>query len=142
MPKPVSVPADPHVILYPACERENELKNVLDREAVGSLMFLAVVSGPDIAYSVNSVSKYLNKHNDKHWRAVKRILSYLVGAIDYGLEYCSGKSSTELIGYSDADFAGDLETRRSTTGYNFDLANGPVTWSSQRQKMVTLSTTT
>lgn len=55
--------------------------------------------------------------------------------------YRNGGSNFELIGYSDADYAGDIETRRSTTGYVFCLANGAVTWSSQRQKMVTLSTT-
>lgn len=64
-----------------------------------------------------------------------------MGTKDYGIEYCDGGSVFNLEGYSDADYAGDIETRRSTTGYVFKLANGPVTWSSQRQKLVTLSTT-
>ena len=139
--KTVSVPADPHAALSPTEEDEKESNNVPYREAVGSLVFLAAVSRPDIAFAVNSVSKYLSKHNATHWRAVKRIFAYLQGTIDYGIKYVSGGSEAMLIGFSDADYAGDVETRRSTTGYVFCLSNGAVTWSSQRQRLVTLSTT-
>lgn len=64
----------------------------------------------------------------------------MIGTRDRGIVYSSG-GNTELVGYSDADFAGDVDTRRSTSGFVFFLSNGPVTWSSQRQKLVTLSTT-
>jgi len=72
---------------------------------------------------------------------VKRVLAYLVDNLDVGIEYRYGGSEAGLVGYSDAEYASDLETRRSTTGYIFCMANGPVTWSCQRQKLVTLSTT-
>ena len=78
-------------------------------------MFLAIVSRPDIAYAVNSVSRFLNNYSNDHWRAVKRILAYLSGTIGHGIEFRGGGS--ELVGYSDADYAGDVETRKSTTGY-------------------------
>ena len=139
--KPANVPADPHAALSPSEENDEKSSSVPYREAVGSLVFLAAVSRPDIAFAVNSVSKYLSNHNAAHWRAVKRIFAYLKSTIDYGIEYSSGGSNVELIGFSDADYAGDIETRRSTTGYVFCLANGAVTWSSQRQRLVTLSTT-
>lgn len=139
--KPVSVPADPHVILSPTEIDSEKPSNMPYREAVGSLVFLAAVSRPDISYVVNSVSKYLNNHSHKHWRAVKRIFAYLSGTIDYCIEYKDGGSKPELIGFSDADYGSDVETRRSTTWYLFCLANGAISWSSQRQKMVTLSTT-
>ena len=135
------VPADPNVILSPFESEDRESSSVPYREAVGSLVFLASVSRPDIAFAVNSVSRFLSKHNAEHWRAVKRIFAYLGGTVDYGIEYRDGGSEPELIGFSDADYAGDIETRRSTTGYVFCLANGAITWSSQRQKLVTLSTT-
>ncbi|KAM0736959.1 Retrovirus-related Pol polyprotein from transposon TNT 1-94 [Formica fusca] len=138
--KPVSVPADPNAVLCPA-EDEDECDNVPYREAVGSLMFLAVVSRPDIAFAVNSVSKYLNKHSQAHWMAVKRIFAYVVGTKGRGILYKSGGNESELVGYCDADFAGDRKTRRSTIGYAFIFANGAISWSSQRQKIVTLSTT-
>ena len=139
--KPVSMPCDPHSVLFTANDYEIETETVPFREAVGSLMFLAIVSCPDIAYSMNLVSKYLNKHSNEHWRAVKIIFVYLKGTLDYGIEYCSGGTNLNLVGYSDADFDGDVDTRRSTPGFLFELAGGPVTWSSQRQKYFTLSST-
>lgn len=83
----------------------------------------------------------MSNHNASHWCAMKGVLAYLNGIIYYGIEYRSGGSDSGLVGFSDADFAGNIETRRSTTGYVFYLSNGSVTWSSHRQKLVTLSTT-
>ncbi|XP_033225907.1 secreted RxLR effector protein 161-like [Belonocnema kinseyi] len=137
----VCVPADLNVNLCQVEDQEKECKNVPFREAVGSLIFLATVSRPDIAYSVNVVSRYLNKHDDSHWQAVKLIYKYLVGTVGLGTEYRSGGSESQLIGFTDADYVSDRDTRRSVTGYAFNLANGLVTWSSQRQKLVTPSTT-
>lgn len=117
------------------------MSNVPYHEAVGSLMFLTVVSRPDLSYAVNLVSKYTNNHNENHWQAVKRIFRYLVGTVNVGIEYKYSGSLSKLIGFSDADFAGDVDIQRSTTGYAFSFANGLVSWSSQRQKLVTLSTT-
>lgn len=140
--KAVCVPADPNIILKPFGFESVKTDNVKPyREAVGSLMYLAILTRPDIAYSVNTLSKFLNNHYLSHWNAVKRVFAYLSGILDVGILYQSGGSNCDLIGFSDADYANDLETRRSTSGYVFCMANGPVTWSSQRQKIVTLSTT-
>ena len=68
-------------------------------------------------------------------------MRYLKGTSKVGITYRNGGSDFNLVGYSDADFANDVETRRSTTGYIFELSNGPITWCSQRQKSVALSTT-
>lgn len=139
--KAVSIPADPHAVLSPV-ETEGKIDNLSPyREAVRSLMFLTVVSRPDLAFAVNTVAKFLNKHNLAHWKAVKRIFAYLIGKKNLGITYRSGGKNSELVSYCDSDYAGDIETRRSTTGYAFTYANGLVTWSSQRQKIVTLSTT-
>lgn len=139
--KPMCVPADHNVKLQsadPECKRECVAPY---REAIGSLMFMAIVSRPDIAYSVNLLSKYLNNFDVNHWNAVKRVLAYLSGSRDVGLMYRQTGDESPVVGYSDADFASDVDTRRSTTGYVFCMSGGPVTWSSQRQKLVTLSTT-
>ena len=91
-----------------------------------------------IAFSANSVTIFLNKHIRSHWLAVKRIFMYLRGTQNVGISYKQCESSElSLIGYSDADFANDVETRRSVTGYVFTMS----TWSSQQQILVTLSTT-
>lgn len=115
-------------------------KHISYREAVGSLIFAAVVSRPDIAYAVGEVSRFLNCYDQTHWNAVKRIFKYLLGSMNYSIVY-KGTSSSELIGYADADYARDINTRHSTSGYVFLMNGGAVTWSSQRQKSVSLSTT-
>jgi hypothetical protein len=110
------------------------------REAVGSLMYLMVGTRPDIAYSVSVASRYLSNPGPKHWLGVKRIMRYLKGTIDYGLCF-SFSEKVELVGFSDADWAGDLDSRKSTTGYVFTLSGGPVSWTSKRQNTVALSST-
>lgn len=137
---PVSILPDSHTVLHPITKNEVESEIVLYRETVGSLMFLAIVSRPDIAYSVNLVSKYLNNHNDSHWRTVKRIFAYLTGTSEYGIEFRGGENALKLVGYSDADYANDTETRKSTTDYFFELKYGPITWCSKKRSFVTMST--
>ncbi|KMQ81780.1 integrase core domain protein [Lasius niger] len=123
--KAVFVSTDPHVMLEPVKSKGGELCNAPYREAVESLMFLATVSCPDIANAVNTVS-FLNSPGESHWRAVKQIFAFIIGTRNLGITYQSGGSKSDLMGYSDADYASDLETRQSTTGYIFSLANGPV----------------
>lgn len=139
---PVSTPAEPGTVLRsPGPDDDVNLASIPFREAVGSLMFLSIVSRPDISFAVNLVSRFLSNYDHTHWQAVKRIFKYLRGTVDLGIMYKSSGIELELIGYTDSDFAGDIDTRRSTSGFIFELADGPVTWSSQRQRMVTLSTT-
>jgi len=75
----------------------------------------------------------------EHWQAAKGVVRYLAGTVEYGIVY--GDSNSTLFGYSDADYGGDLDTRRSTTGYVFKVAGGAVLWSSKLQKTVAVSTT-
>ncbi|GBP08164.1 Retrovirus-related Pol polyprotein from transposon TNT 1-94 [Eumeta japonica] len=88
------------------------------REAVGSLMFAAIVTRPDIMFAVSTVSRFLNSHDQSHWNAVKKIFKYLKGTLSFGLCFRSNENNT-LESYSDADYANDPVTRRSTTGYVF-----------------------
>ena len=141
---PLAVPADPCCRLSPDMspqneEEEAEMKTVPFREAVGSLMHIMVMTRPDIAYAVGQVAQYAQKPGKQHWRAVKRIIAYLIKTKNFGL--CFGRSSDQLIGFCDADYAGDLQTRRSTSGFLFLHLGGPVSWASRRQPCVALSTT-
>jgi hypothetical protein len=108
------------------------------RSAVGALIYAATGTRPDIANAVGSVSKFMEKPQKAHWDAVKRILRYLNGTRDVGLFYTKGNQ--ELVGYSDSNYAGDLETRKSTTGYVFQMGTNTITWNSKRQQTVALST--
>lgn len=139
--KPNSTPADPHTNLTLNTESESLTGKVPYREAVGCLMFTAVVSRPDIMYAVGIVSRFLAEHSSLHWNGVKRILRYLNNTHDYGIHYKSADNQSLLVGYSDADYANDTITRRSTSGYLFKTNNSIVTWCSQRQPTVSLSTT-
>lgn len=133
---PVSTPADVNVIISKNLD-ENTV-NFPYREAIGSLLFLSSVSRPDISFAVNVLSRYVNNPSQLHVNAVKRIIRYLINSKDICIKY--GESNA-LIGYSDSDFARDIDTRHSTTGYIFKMNDGPITWSSQKQKTVALSTT-
>lgn len=108
------------------------------REAVGSLMFLQIVSRPDISFAVNIVSRELENPSEKHWLLVKRIMRYLKGTINVGILY---SKNGMFEAYSDADFAGDKIARKSTSGFVCKFANGPITWQSKKQQCVALSTT-
>lgn len=139
---PNTTPADPGTILSSESNPFPEGKTVPYREAVGSLMFLASTTRPDIAFAVNLVSRFQNNPGQVHWNAVKRIFRYLKGTANYGIEYSPvANNNCHLVGYSDSDFANDVDTRKSTSGYVFKISNGPVTWSSQKQSTVSTSTT-
>jgi hypothetical protein len=134
------IPADPQHSLDPNLSESTQAGEVPYRESVGSLLYLSQITRPDITFAVNLVSRYLEKPLIIHWNAVKRILKYLKGTFNYGLIYDSSVK-LKLCGYSDADYAGDTTTRRSTSGSIFMMTNGIVAWCSQRQKSVALSTT-
>ena len=143
--KAVSTPLANHFKLSNAqCPKSEEdiaeMKLIPYASAVGSLMYAMVCTRPDIAHAVGLVSRFMSNPGKEHWCAVKWILRYLKGTTDVGLLFGKG-SSLSVRGYVDADFAGDIDNRRSTTGYVFTLAGGPVSWKSTLQATVALSTT-
>lgn len=110
--------------------------------AIGALMYAMVCTRPDISHAVSMVSRYMNNPGKVHWQAVKWILRYIYGTVDVGLKFERNKTGgNHLVGYVDSDFAGDLDKRRSTTGYVFTMAGGPICWRSILQSTVALSTT-
>jgi len=98
-------------------------------ELVGSLLYLSTPTRPDIAFAVGVLSCYKACPEEDHMRAVKGVLWYLRGATRLGIAYGAHK---RLRGYVDADWAGDVDARRSTTGFIFTLNGGPVSWASNR----------
>jgi hypothetical protein len=112
--------------------------------AVGSLMYAMVYTRLDIAHAVGVLSRYMSKPGKEHWTIVKRVFRYLRGTASYGLCY-EGRTRLDKVvdihGFVDADWAGDLDRRRSTSGYVFNLFGGAISWMSKRQAVVALSTT-
>ena len=108
------------------------------QSAVGSLIYLSNWTRPDITFAVNNVARFCASPTHNHWVAVKRIMRYLIATCKYGISY--KKSSTDkVVGYCDADWAGDVVDRKSTSGYIFSLAGAPISWRSKKQSCTALS---
>ncbi|KAG8492333.1 hypothetical protein CXB51_009816 [Gossypium anomalum] len=145
--KPVSTPLASHfklsAQLSPSTNTEREyMLQVPYSNSVGSLMYAMVCTRPDISQAVSIVSRYMHNPGKGHWQAVKWILRYIQKTVDVGLLFKQDNTLGKgVIGYVDSDYAGDLDKRRSTTGYVFTLAGGPISWKSTLQSTVALSTT-
>ena len=138
--KPTSTPVAPGTKLMRATEQSEMCDATIYQSAVGSLLYLSGWTRPDIAFAVSSVARFCSSPTKAHWSAVKRILRYLKGTTGYGLLYSENQDDESLIGYSDADWAGDANDRKSTSGYFFMISGAPVSWRSRKQSCVALST--
>ena len=143
--KGLSTPADSNLKL---CRdgtldgEDHETVNVPYRQLIGSLMYAMLGSRPDIAYSTSFLASFSENPKATHWTAAKRILRYLKSTANEGLLYNgNSKDRGELICYVDSDFAGDIDSRRSTSGYVVMYNGAPIVWKSQKQPTVALSTT-
>jgi len=115
---------------------ENENCNY--QSLIGSLNYISVCTRPDISYAVGALSRFLENPTRTHWQAALGVLQYLVNTSSYAITY-NGNRGIEFRGYCDADYAGDVDNRRSTTGGIFTIAGGAVSWMSKLQKCVVVS---
>ena len=107
--------------------------------AIGCLMFAMICTRPDLAYARSLISRFMSKPRKKHWNVVKWVFRYVRRTCSFGLKY--KKAEDKLVGYSDSDFCGDLDKRRSLTGYCFTLFGNVISWKASLQSVVTLLTT-
>lgn len=134
--KPVQTPLASHFILSaldsPQSEEdEKAMSQVPYSSAVGSLMYAMVCTRSDIAHAVSVVSRYMANPGRLHWRAVKWILRYLRGTSGMGLVFDGASpSGNSVVGFVDSDYAGDLDKRRSLTGYLFGFSGSVISWRS------------
>ena len=140
--KPLSIPMSPNSTLSrndcPVTTSDiGKMAGRPYREAVGSLMYAAVGTRPDIAYAVSQVARFSDNPGQPHWEAVKRIFQYLKGTRDHWLVY--GDQDHSISGYTDADGMSN-DDRHTISSYAFLIDGGAVSWSSKRQSLVTLST--
>jgi len=131
-------PLDTSIKLSSITENEASTDPQEYANIVGGLTFAAYVTRPDIACAVSQLTQFLNKPSTTHMHAAKCILCYLQGISTLGITY--RPPLLRLQAYSDANWAEDMDTRRSTTGYVVMLNNGAIAWKSHRQSTVALST--
>eukprot|EP00253_Pinus_taeda_P011870 PITA_11870 len=110
----------------------------LYKSIVGSLMYLTATR-PDIMFAVSLISRFMERPKEAHWQETKRILRYVKGTKRFGILYTSSESS-DLVGYTDSDWAGSVDDRKSTSGYIFHMGSGAISWASKKQSIVALST--
>ena len=132
----VSTPADLSVKLKKDDGFSKDVDSTLYQSMIGSLLYAANSTRPDIAQAVGVVSRYTSRPSQAHLTALKRILRYLKRTASLAIKYQKSDDG-DLIGYSDADWAGDADDCHSTSG---NLAGGPISWQSKKQGVVALST--
>ncbi|KAM2946602.1 hypothetical protein COP2_029388 [Malus domestica] len=108
------------------------------RQIVGSLLYL-IATRPDIMYAACLLSRFMHCPTNKHLGTAKRVLRYVQGTLDFGLEYKKGKGAI-LMGFCDNDWSGSEDDMKSTSGYAFTFGSGVFSWSSVKQQCVALST--
>lgn len=132
------LPMEPRTKLSKVVEGETLVDTTLYRSIIGSLRYL-VNTRPDITFSVGVLSRFMEKPTTTHMAAVKQILRYIKGTLNIGCVYLKKQPDMDLVGYCDSDLAGDIDDRKSTTGILYFLGSSPVTWVSQKQRVVALS---
>ncbi|WVZ84380.1 hypothetical protein U9M48_031418 [Paspalum notatum var. saurae] len=120
---------------------EEKVDATLYRSLIGGLRYLTHTR-PDISFAVGYVSRFMEDPHKDHMAAVKHLLRYIAGSCELGLAYPWRKKNSDLhlIGFSDSDMGGDLDGRKSTSGMVFFLETCPISWQSQKQKILALST--
>ena len=115
------------------------MKNIPYASAVGSLMYAQVCTRLNIAFVVGMLGRYQSNLGKDHWKAAKKVMRYLQGTKDYKLMY-KRTNNLEVIGYSNLDFVGCVDSRKSTSGYIFILASRAISWRSVKQTLTTTPT--
>lgn len=137
----LTIPLDPHVDLFRIETPEHDQRAMSGKpyaHLIGSLMYAAIGTRPDIAFTVSTLAHFMANPAPAHWEAAKRVLRYLKGTQDLCLSF--GHSADGLVGYSDADWASQRH-RHSISSYTFLYNGGVISWSSRKQPIVALSST-
>jgi len=133
---PAPTPYDPSVILRK--NRKIARDQLRYSQIIGSLMYLASATRPDISFAVSKLSRFVSNPGDIHWGALERVLRYLKGTMSYGIHFTGYPRVLE--GYCDANWISDADELYATSGYVFLLGGGAVSWKSCKQTILTKST--
>lgn len=137
----VAVPADPSSAADLSIQMGSSTTPFPYKEGVGCLQWAALGTRPDISYAVSNVARFSNNPGQPHIQALKRILKYLRGTVNLCITYGGQHIDNRLTAYCDADYAGDVDDRKSRSGFILLLNGGPVSWGSRKQTCTACSTT-
>lgn len=137
--KVVGTPMECHLKLKKGTEADKTCNPY--RELIGCIAYVAQTSRVDLCAAVNLLSQYQSCPTDEHWSYLKRILRYIKGTLDVGLEFKGGETEEAVVVYSDADWGNDISDRRSISGYIIRVFGGTVAWLTRKQQTVALSST-
>ena len=137
---PVATPLETGKKFVKLADNEQPVDVKEYQAAIGSLNYAAIATRPDLSVAVSMLSQHMINPSSDHWSGVKRVLRYMKGTLNHGLVFAA-ENHFSLYGYSDADWAGCAETRKSTSGQVFRLGNATVSWRSKKQSLVALSST-
>jgi hypothetical protein len=124
-------------------KKKKDMSRVPYASVVGILMYAMVCTRPDIARVVGVLSRYMSKLGKKHWTTVKRVFRYLRGTTNHAICYQGRVGPDKVLdahGFVDVDWAGDMDHKRTTSGYVVNLFGGAISWMSKKQGVVALST--
>jgi hypothetical protein len=140
----ITTPANGYTDITPPEKTNNSLEPSADireyQSLIGKLNWVTRATRVDTAFATGKLAQFLTNPTQRHLGGAIRLLRYLYATQDYSVCYNPSKNK-EILGYSDADYAGNYTTRRSTSGYLFTLAGGPITWVSKTQRSISTSTT-
>jgi hypothetical protein len=134
--KPSPTPYDPSVTLRK--NKKISRDQLKYSQIIGSLMYFASATRPDISFAVSKLSRYMSNLGDDHWHALERVLRYLKGTMSFGIHY--SRHPAVLEGYSDSNWISDIDQIYATSGYVFTLGGGAVSWRSCKQTILIKST--
>ncbi|XP_074096337.1 uncharacterized protein LOC141525676 [Cotesia typhae] len=134
---PVATPSELNIHFENVSEDESHVEYPY-REIIGALMYISVATRPDISNTISRLAHFVKSPRKCHWLAAKRVLRYLAGTMSAGFVY--SKVDKALVGYSD-DWGGCTVDRRSYSGYVFLFSGAAISWRSQKQRTVALSST-
>ncbi|CAM8966946.1 unnamed protein product [Rhodiola kirilowii] len=144
--KSTSIPLGGHLIFSkddcPKTELEKqEMHDIPYDVAVGSVMYAMLCTRPDLGFAISVLSRYMSNPGKQHWEAMKYLLKYLVGTNKLGLCYANHEPSADIVGYVDSYYASNKDNRKSTTSFYFTWNGNCISWKSQLQSIVVLSST-
>jgi hypothetical protein len=133
--KPSPTPFQSRVTLSASCSSPH-VNPSLYQQLIGSLLYLTHTH-PDMSFAIGLVSRFSQDHHESHWKVAKHNLRYIQGTANFGIQYSYGAS--KLVGYTDFDWVGSVDARKSTSGFVYCLGSAPIAWSCKKKSTITLS---